>query len=288
MKKNKILYYFLIWTFVLLFIGVSGVSFFHAITFFKLTNNSSLSLLLALCFEIGQSSVLFSILLTENKNKFLPWLMMFLLTSVQITANVFSSFKFMDQSGSNDWTYWQRSILFAVQADSPEMYKVIISWISGGILPVIALGLTALVAENIKIMKGETIKEEKPEDNTPLFNFNLFKRKPKEKPKEKQLQKIENNDETEKDLDDEINEFTSEPKIKIVPEIIPEVDTKIINEQPIIFEKDKKEKPEINPVNKIRGWHLLKEFVDKEFNVFNKGKFIENDPSKIPTTIKKA
>jgi hypothetical protein len=60
--------------------------------------------------------------------------------------------------GSNDWVYWQQSILFGVQASSPQMYQVIISWISGALLPVVALGMTALVANNIKLMSDENIQ----------------------------------------------------------------------------------------------------------------------------------
>ena len=44
----------------------------------------------------------------------------------------------------------------------------------------------------------------------------------------------------------------------------------------------------IQPSNKIRGWHFMKPFVDKDHNVFEKGKFIGNDPSKKPSESKKA
>jgi hypothetical protein len=104
---------------------------------------------------VGQSGVLFSILLTKNKDKFLPWVLMFLLTGLQVTANVYASFKYMLMSGSNDYLYWQKSILFGVQASTPEMYQVIISWISGALLPIVALGMTALVATNIKLMSED-------------------------------------------------------------------------------------------------------------------------------------
>jgi len=159
MKHNKVLYWSLIGVFILLYTAVAFVSTLHAITFFKLANTLGLAILLGAAYEIGQASVLFAILTTDNKNKILAWGMMFLLTGLQVTANVYASFKFMDMSGSNDWTYWQRAILFGVQADSPEMYKVIISWISGALLPIIALGMTALVAENIRLAKDEKIGE---------------------------------------------------------------------------------------------------------------------------------
>ena len=34
------------------------------------------------------------------------------------------------------------------------MYKVIISWIQGAILPIVSLGMTALIADNIKLFRS--------------------------------------------------------------------------------------------------------------------------------------
>lgn len=155
--RSKKLYWALIGTFTALYLAVAFVSTLHAITFFQLANTLGLAILLGAAYEVGQAAVLFSIIMTENKNRVLAWAMMFLLTALQITANVYASFKFMDSSGSNDWTYWQRAILFGVQAENNEMYKVIISWISGALLPVVALGMTALVADNIRLAQGEKL-----------------------------------------------------------------------------------------------------------------------------------
>jgi len=163
--KNKVLYWALIGTFTALYLAVAFVSTLHAVTFFQLANTLGLAILLGAAYEIGQAAVLFSILMTDNKNRMLAWAMMFLLTALQITANVYASFKFMDMSGSTDWTYWQRAILFGVQADSPETYKVIISWISGALLPIVALGMTALVAENIRMSRGEKLGEDEDDDS---------------------------------------------------------------------------------------------------------------------------
>jgi hypothetical protein len=161
---NKSLYWGLIITFIFLYICVGFVSTLHSITFFNLTNATALAILLALCFEVGQASVLFGLLMTRNKDKFLPWALMILLTALQVTANVYASFKFMANSGNNDWEYWQKSILIGVQASNPEMYQIIISWIAGALLPIVALGMTALVAENIKLAAAENELDEKKEE----------------------------------------------------------------------------------------------------------------------------
>jgi hypothetical protein len=170
---HKGLYWGLIITFAILYLCVGFVSTLHSITFFGLANSLGLAILLGLTYEVGQASVLFSILMTKNKDTFLPWALMFLLTALQVTANVYASFKFMATSGSNDWTYWQKSILFGVQAQNAEMYQVIISWIAGALLPIVALGMTALVAQNIRLMTKED--EDKIKDDVDEFIKDKFK-----------------------------------------------------------------------------------------------------------------
>jgi hypothetical protein len=168
--SNKGLYWGLIATFAVLYFCVGFVSTLHSITFFHLANTMGLAILLGLTYEVGQASVLFSILMTKGKEKFLPWALMILLTALQVSANVYASFKFMATSGSNDWQYWQKAILFGVQASSPEMYQVIISWIAGALLPVVALGMTALVAQNIKLMaSGDDEVKVDLSDETPAI-----------------------------------------------------------------------------------------------------------------------
>lgn len=159
---NKGLYWGLIFTFALLYVLVAYVSTLHAIDFFKLSNNVGLAILLGVAYELGQASVLFSILMTKNKDTYLPWILMVLLTALQVTANVFASYKHMSLGKGDDWTYWYTSILkiFGVTGGNPETYQVIISWISGALLPVVALGMTALVAQNIKLITEEKSQDE--------------------------------------------------------------------------------------------------------------------------------
>ena len=164
---NKGLYWGLILTFLIIYVCVGFVSTLHAITFFQMANTTSLAVLLALAFEVGQSSVLFSILMAKKGDeRFLPWVLMILLTGLQIIGNVFSSFKHIMTSGNLDWQYFQKSILFGVQAANPEMYQVIISWLQGALLPIVALGLTALVAQKINILVPRE-EEITPKENLP-------------------------------------------------------------------------------------------------------------------------
>ena len=375
--KNKKLYWALIGTFTLLYLAVAFVSTLHAITFFQLSNKLGMAILLGSAYEIGQAAVLFSILMTENKNRLLSWLMMFLLTALQITANVYASFKFMDFVNDNSWTYWQRAILFWVEGQSPEMYKVIISWISGALLPLVALGMTALVADNIRLARGEVFdkkeNEEENEENSEiiidkkiedevnkrvrerLYNYTDKSSIPKDyidniPPKKVQLEELrekllnnigsqENitlgeggiqvispqkeinlqqnpnfdlnlafsnkNNDAKKELIQSAMEFDLKgpeksekidssidlPKMEIketsIPEIKLDLETKTINPKPRIYTKKKNDKYSPSPTNRVQGWHLMKEFVDQDHNIFKKGKFIKNDPNKNPTLPKK-
>jgi len=162
MKNNNRLYKWLIVTFIILYSATAFVSFYHSITFFNIANAVWLSIILSLVAEIGQASVLFSLLLTKNKHSTLAWSIMFLLTALQIVGNVVSSFKYISLANNIDFTYFQKSILFWVSDTNTEMFKIIIAWITGGILPIIALSMTALVADNMKL-KEEEPSEEKME-----------------------------------------------------------------------------------------------------------------------------
>jgi hypothetical protein len=310
LEKGKKLYWWLIGTFAVLYLAVAFVSTLHAITFFQLANTLGLAILLGAAYEIGQAAVLFSILMSQNRNRMLAWGMMILLTALQVTANVYASFKFMDGSGSNDWTYWQRAILFGVQAENDEMYKVIISWISGALLPIVALGMTALVADNIRMAQGD-IKIEEKKENDDEEDIPLWGSGKKDKVEEEDTKDTEDieDDHNFKKIKDEYDRLAKakginpadhginlDTKFEIIKEPISvnlppkEEEGELLNfiedsskiESSDIIQTSKKNE-DIKPVNPQRGWHFYKEFVDEDHNVFELGKFVGNDPSKEPT-----
>lgn len=296
---NKGLYWGLIVTFAFLYLFVGFVSTLHSITFFNLANVTSLAVLLGITYEIGQASVLFSILMTKNKDKFLPWALMILLTALQVTANVYASFKYMATSGSNDWIYWQKSILIGVQAENAEMYQVIISWIAGALLPIVALGMTALVAQNIKLMTEETpvtqaTGEVDPERMEAIIENEVEKRLRERDELDQEVEELTPPVEDLKQQYDKYDKANDIPvKLETQSGVIQEpIQIQLQKEpEPIITEQAVVNEPVaepiiVKPVNKVKGWHFLKEFVDDAHNVFQKGKFIGHDPFKIPTSKK--
>ena len=151
--------------FAILYISVALVSTFHAISFFGLANNSWVSVMLAITFEIGQAAVLFSILTgASGKNKVIPWILMCVLTLVQILGNVFSSYEYLITNSANELRFFKEPIF--VWTDLPDdQCNVILTYIIGAILPIVALLMTSMVTnylnkdeEPIKEIKNDNIQ----------------------------------------------------------------------------------------------------------------------------------
>lgn len=151
--------------FVLLYVAVGFVSTYHAIAFFSISNETWLAVILAIAFEIGQAVVLFSVLTNPTK-KIMPWILMGVLTLVQVLGNVYSSYQYMILNSQDMITYFTNSVLFFLQDPDPKVNQVMISYITGAILPVVALCLTSMVVDTSGVSKKEQINiVETQEDN---------------------------------------------------------------------------------------------------------------------------
>lgn len=188
MKSNKFLYKVFIWAFVLLYTGTAFISYCHSIEFFNIGNVEWMSYILGVIFEIGQAVVLASLLLTNNKKTVLPWVLMILLTVVQVVGNTFSVFKYMSLSENNYYIYLSKPLLFWMEGISQETVMIIISWIIGAMLPIVALAMTSMVTNQIKLQetidnkidikvdivdKKEEVEEDKKKENEKKENENI-------------------------------------------------------------------------------------------------------------------
>lgn len=151
--------------FAILYISVALVSTFHAVSFFGLANNSWVSVMLAITFEIGQAAVLFSILTgASGKNKIIPWILMCVLTLVQILGNVFSSYEYLITNSADNLRFFKEPIF--VWTDLPDdQCNVILTYIIGAILPIVALLMTSMVTNYLNKVE-EPIKEIKDDSVT--------------------------------------------------------------------------------------------------------------------------
>jgi hypothetical protein len=149
--------------FCVLYLAVGFVSTYHAVSFFSMSNAGWLAVILAVAFEIGQAAVLFS-LLTSKTKKVMPWILMSVLTLVQVLGNVFSSYQYMMINSTEQIKYFTDSVLFFLQDPDPKVNQVMISYITGAILPIVSLCMTSMVVN----VAGLEPTEDQPIDNEPI------------------------------------------------------------------------------------------------------------------------
>ena len=150
--------------FAILYLSVAAVSTFHAFHFFGLANNSIMAAMLAGTFEIGQAAVLFSLLTdSENRKRYMPWVLMCILTIVQVLGNVFSSYEYIITNSMESLRYFKEPIF--IWANLPdEQANVIVTYIQGSLLPIICLLLTSMVTSYLSKEEKVLDKQENLED----------------------------------------------------------------------------------------------------------------------------
>ena len=149
--------------FVALYAAVGLVSTIHAVSFFSLANTLPLAILLAVAFEIGQAAVLFSILTDERqRNRFMPWCLMCILTLVQVIGNVYSSYKYLI-TNSIDLLRFFKEPIFIWGSIPDDVANVLLTYIIGAILPLVSLALCEMITESINLggdRKTEDVKND--------------------------------------------------------------------------------------------------------------------------------
>ena len=155
MFKSKKFWY--ISLFAILYLIVAFSSFWHAIAFFGLANNSWMSIILAFAFEVGQAAVLFSLLTSKkDRGRFMPWVLMTVFTLVQVIGNVFSSYKYLITNSVENLRFFKEPIF--IWTDLPDdQTTVIITYIVGAILPICALLLTSMITNYLTDIEEEKI-----------------------------------------------------------------------------------------------------------------------------------
>ena len=169
--NQKVLHRVFIWGFLFLYFLVALISFCHAVQFFGIGNTKWMSISLAFAFELGLALSLASILLSDkNKKQTLPWILMITLTAVQVVGNVYSVFRYISVSDVDYYQYLAKPLLFFIEEVDENTIQIIVSWIMGAILPIVALMMTDMVANNIKNVSEdkkeviESIKDKIEED----------------------------------------------------------------------------------------------------------------------------
>jgi len=160
---------------------------------------------------------------TQDRKKYTPWILMCILTLVQIIGNVYSSYKYIMLNSPENLKYFKEPIF--IWTDLPDAQAtVIVTYVSAAILPIVALLMTSMITNYLtdqeNVDKIEEIKEtaqELPqvaeEFENPLINQNSIlqmenqgltesnKRKDDEiEQLKKQLEEAKNNENNKKQL----------------------------------------------------------------------------------------
>ena len=228
--------------FAILYLSVAAVSTFHAFHFFGLANNSVMAAMLAGTFEIGQAAVLFSLLTdSDNRKKYMPWVLMCILTLVQVLGNVFSSYEYIITNSMDSLRYFKEPIFIWTNLPD-EQANVIVTYIQGSLLPIVCLLLTSMVTSYLSKEENNNLPNEqlsdKPEDKNDDKQINNQLEKPEELSKENT--KIE--DSIEENTEEQIESISLEDKKKNEDTVEEEpVEGKQIDEEPIKEEPIKEE-----------------------------------------------
>jgi hypothetical protein len=165
----KTLKYFIIGTFVSLYLAVSVISTIHVIEFFDLSNPKWLSVSLAIAFELGAAASLASLIALDKMNKLLVWSLFITLTMMQAMGNTYYAYINIE-----DFSMW--SELFGLIEEDVIFQKRILAIISGAILPLVALGFIKSLVDYIKpesnpeeFIRNENIDESSYDENQDLY-----------------------------------------------------------------------------------------------------------------------
>ena len=162
--------------FAILYLSVATVSTFHAFHFFGLANNSVMAAMLAGTFEIGQAAVLFSLLTdSDNRKKYMPWVLMCILTLVQVLGNVFSSYEYIITNSMESLRYFKEPIFIWTNLPD-EQANVIVTYIQGSLLPIVCLLLTSMVTSYLsKEENNKSLEDEKKNEDDEKKNEDITK-----------------------------------------------------------------------------------------------------------------
>ena len=195
--------------FAILYITVALVSLIHSFAFFGLANDNAMSIMLGTTFEIGQAAVLLSILTSKkDRSRIMPWCLMILLTAVQVLGNVYSSYKYLMTHSTGDLRFFKEPIFIWTTLPDAQA-TVIITYIVGAILPIVALCMTSMVSNYIEDTSNEdddNNKLEKHPTEVPK-DYNNIERPTEESTKET----IEESKEPAKETIEEVEEPVEKP-----------------------------------------------------------------------------
>ena len=210
--------------FLLLYMLVATISAICSIDFFNLSHSQSMSICLAVAFELGAMCSLCAGVFMKS-NRTLSFGLFTLLTLFQMMGNVFHSYTNL----TDEFVNWIN--LFGLDELEEIAQKRIVAIVSGAVLPIVALGFikcfvdyndrqdnapevkSDVETESIEPSKVEPIKIEEPKKEEPQISIaeNSSIEEPKRKPSPL-IQKIVKPKEEPKKVEKMVEEQAQKPK----------------------------------------------------------------------------
>lgn len=201
--------------FVIPILLVAFVSISHVTSFYGLSNPISWALYLSVGIEIAAISALAAVSVRMGNFIYFPFI---IVTLIQMVGNIFFSFSFIDEAseGFKDWISMVGGLFENMGVDKTDIssHKLILSFLTGGLLPIISLTFAHMLVKFSEQNKTVVIEEVKKEEKTEV----------KEEPK---------------DLSEEMNEVDYE-----------DIKSKFI-EKKLMEERDLKYKPTQEEIDKL-------------------------------------
>lgn len=201
--------------FVIPILLVAFVSISHVTSFYGLSNPISWSVYLSVGIEIAAISALAAVSVRMGNFIYFPFI---IVTLIQMVGNIFFSFSFINESSDEfkDWISMVGGLFENMGVDKTDIssHKLILSFLTGGLLPIISLTFAHMLVKFSEQNKTSVIDEVNKEEEVSI----------KEEPK---------------DLSEEIDEETYE-----------EIKNKFI-EKKLMEERELKYKPTQDELDKL-------------------------------------
>ena len=217
--------------FVIPILLVAFVSISHVTSFYGLSNPISWSVYLSVGIEIAAISALAAVSVRMGNFIYFPFI---IVTLIQMVGNIFFSFSFIDETseGFKDWISMVGGLFENMGVDKTDVdsHKLILSFLTGGLLPIISLTFAHMLVKFSEQNKNTVFEEPKKEE------------------------KVEIKEEI-KDLSQEIDEDNYE-----------EIKNKFI-EKKLMEERDIKYKPTQDDLNKLDDFLKMVNYEGPKFEV---------------------
>jgi hypothetical protein len=150
----------IITAFVIPILLVAFVSISHVTTFYGLSNPITWAVYLSVGIEIAALSALAAVSVNMGRFVYVPF---FIVTLIQMIGNIFFSFTYIDETGQSfqDWVNMVGGLFenMGIERTDLNTHKTILSFLSGGLLPIISLTFAHML-----VKFSEQTPEEKEND----------------------------------------------------------------------------------------------------------------------------